>query len=109
MLGLRFGDLLGDLGVGSDGFDAEDLAGVEVHAVGLVELFAALSLLQYPNRQTRSGRYDGTVGVLGALHAIEGLQAASWRPRLEWTGLATAGAGPCWWRAFSRCAAWVFR
>jgi N-carbamoyl-L-amino-acid hydrolase len=28
-----------------------------------------------------SGRYDGTVGVLGALHAIEGLQAARWRPR----------------------------
>lgn len=28
-----------------------------------------------------SGRYDGTVGVLGALHAIEGLQGARWRPR----------------------------
>ena len=28
-----------------------------------------------------SGRYDGTVGVLGALYAIEGLRAASWRPR----------------------------
>jgi ureidoglycolate amidohydrolase len=28
-----------------------------------------------------SGRYDGTVGVLGALHAIEALQAANWRPR----------------------------
>jgi N-carbamoyl-L-amino-acid hydrolase len=28
-----------------------------------------------------SGRYDGTVGVLGALYAIEALQAANWRPR----------------------------
>jgi ureidoglycolate amidohydrolase len=28
-----------------------------------------------------SGRYDGTVGVLGALYAIIALQAASWRPR----------------------------
>jgi N-carbamoyl-L-amino-acid hydrolase len=28
-----------------------------------------------------SGRYDGTVGVLGALNAIEALQAANWRPR----------------------------
>jgi ureidoglycolate amidohydrolase len=28
-----------------------------------------------------SGRYDGTVGVLGALHALEALQAAGWRPR----------------------------
>jgi N-carbamoyl-L-amino-acid hydrolase len=27
-----------------------------------------------------SGRYDGTVGVLGALHAILGLQTAGWRP-----------------------------
>jgi N-carbamoyl-L-amino-acid hydrolase len=28
-----------------------------------------------------SGRYDGTVGLLGALYAILGLQAAGWRPR----------------------------
>jgi N-carbamoyl-L-amino-acid hydrolase len=28
-----------------------------------------------------SGRYDGTVGVLGALHAIRALQAARWRGR----------------------------
>jgi N-carbamoyl-L-amino-acid hydrolase len=28
-----------------------------------------------------SGRYDGTVGVLGALEAIRALQSAGWRPR----------------------------
>jgi N-carbamoyl-L-amino-acid hydrolase len=28
-----------------------------------------------------SGRYDGTVGVLGALYAIEALKAANWQPR----------------------------
>jgi ureidoglycolate amidohydrolase len=28
-----------------------------------------------------SGRYDGTVGVLGALEALRALQAAGWRPR----------------------------
>ena len=28
-----------------------------------------------------SGRYDGTVGVLGGLYAIEALRAANWRPR----------------------------